>query len=196
MEQWGGAKHEGRVVLLWSESSKNLPARLGTLVLGTGVRAMCPWQLGCHSSGGWVLAYLRYTALSPFLPSGEPRPPGGPGSQSLVNIYHSFKTLVHAGFGLPPTHKCPHSMLPPWSAEGPSKARWVPVAYSPIAFRQCPQWQPQLYKLRTETVAQINSQDLLPWPVQTKMQHALHSGRSSVKNNKSSQRSNTHRLLK
>lgn len=157
MEQWGGAKHKGQVVLLRSGSSENLPARLAILVLGTEVIAVCLWQLGCCSSGGWASPYLRYTALSPFLPTGEPRPPRGPGSQSLVNIYHSFKTLVHTGFGLPPTHKCIHSTLPPWSAEVPSNARWVPMAYSPTASRPCPQQQLWLCQFRTEMVAQITS---------------------------------------
>jgi len=89
------------------------PSRPGISVLGREVPAMCAWQLRCCSSGGWASAYLRYTVLSSFFPTAEPRPPRGPGSQSLVNIYHSFETLVHTGFGLSRTHKCIHSKLPP-----------------------------------------------------------------------------------
>lgn len=89
-----------QVALLRFAGSENLPARnpgprnKSHAHVSLAAQTLQPQRPG-------LKPYLRYTALSPFLPVGEPRPPGGPGSHCFVNIYHNWKTAGTHRHGLP-----------------------------------------------------------------------------------------------
>lgn len=51
--------------------------------------------------------YLRYTALFPFLPRGEPRPPRGLATHHFVNIYRRWK--MAGTLGTAPYHPGTHT---------------------------------------------------------------------------------------
>lgn len=144
------------MALLRPMGSENLQ---GILVLRTEVMPMFPGQLRSQQPQSLGLKpYLRYTALSPFLPPGSPGLPEGLAPTVLLIFTIAGKQRAHTAWAAFPPRKgtqghstTTHSSSPPRDPVSPFHSQ----AGKGTKFLH-PRWQPGSFKHREEEITKTS----------------------------------------